>query len=53
MIGKIRKANLATMTLINKEVSRHGAKELSLRKMKELGAQAEKEATSMFAAKTK
>ena len=52
MIGKIRKANLATMTLINKEVSRHGGKELSLRKMKELGTQAEKEATAMFAAET-
>jgi hypothetical protein len=53
MIGKIREANLATMTLINKEVSRHGGKELSLRKMKELGAQAEKEATASFAAETK
>ena len=51
MIVKIREANLATMT--NKEASRHGGKELSLRKMKELGAQAEKEATAMFAAKTK
>ncbi len=45
MIGKIREANLATMTLINKEASRHEGKELSIRKMKELGAQAEKEAT--------
>jgi hypothetical protein len=45
MIGKIREANLATMALINKEASRHGGKELLLRKMKELGAQAEKEAT--------
>ena len=53
MIGKIREANLATMPLINKEVSRHGGKELSLRKMKELGAQAEKEATASFAAETK
>ena len=53
MIGKIREANLATMTLINKEASQHGGKELSLRKIKELGAQAEKEATAMFAAKTK
>ena len=52
MIGKIREANLATMTLINKEVSRHGGKELSLRKMKELGTQAEKEATAMFATET-
>jgi hypothetical protein len=41
------------MTLINKEASRHGGKELSLRKMKELGTQAEKEATAMFAAETK
>ena len=48
MIGKIREANLATMALINKEASRHGGKELSLRKMKELGAQAEKEATNCF-----
>jgi len=53
MIGKIREANLATMILINKEVSRHGGKELSLRKMKELGAQAEKEAMAIFAAETK
>ena len=53
MIGKIREANLATMTLINKEVSRHGGKELSLRKMKELGAQAEKESTALFAAEMK
>jgi hypothetical protein len=52
MIDKIRAANLATMTLINKEVTRHGGKELSLRKMKELGAQAEKEATASFAAET-
>jgi hypothetical protein len=41
------------MTLINKEASHHGGKELSLRKMKELGTQAEKEATAMFAAETK
>jgi hypothetical protein len=53
MIGKIREANLATMTFINKEASCHGGKELSMRKMKELGAQAEKEATAMFAAETK
>jgi hypothetical protein len=53
MIGKIREANLATMTLINKEASRHGGKELSIRKMKELGAQAEKEATELFAVETK
>ena len=53
MIGKIREANLATMTLINKEASRHGGKELSMRKMKELGAQAEKEATALFAAEMK
>ena len=53
MISKVRKANLATMTLINKKASRHGGKELSIRKMKELGAQAEKEATAIFAAETK
>ena len=53
MIGKIREANLATMALINKEASRHGGKELSLRKMKELGAQAENEATIFFSAETK
>jgi hypothetical protein len=53
MIGKIREANLATMTLNNKEASRHGGKELSVRKMKELGAQAEKEATKLFSAETK
>ena len=53
LIGKIREANLATMTLINKEASHHGGKELSIRKMKELGAQAEKEATELFAAETK
>jgi hypothetical protein len=53
MIGKVRKANLATMTLINKEASRHGGKELSMRKMKELGAHAEKEATALCAAETK
>jgi hypothetical protein len=41
------------MTLINKEASCHGGKELSIRKMKELGAQAEKEATELFAAETK
>ena len=33
MIGKIREANLATMTLINKEALRHGGKELSIRKI--------------------
>ena len=53
MIGKYREANLATMTRINKEASRHRGKELSMRKMKELGAQAEKEATDIFAAKMK
>jgi hypothetical protein len=41
------------MTLINKEASRHGGKELSVRKMKELGAQAEKEATKLFSAESK
>ena len=53
MIGKICEANLATMALINKEASHHGGKELSMRKMKELGAQAEKEALALFAAETK
>jgi hypothetical protein len=53
MISKVCEENLATMTLINKEASRHRGKELSIRKMKELGAQAEKEATDFFAAKTK
>jgi len=53
MISKVREANLATMTLINKEASRHGGKEISIRKMKELGARAEKEATAIFAAETK
>jgi len=51
MIGMIREANLATMKRINKEVSRHGGKELTVRKMKELEAQAEKDATEIFAAK--
>ena len=41
------------MTLINKEASHYGGKELSIRKIKELGAQAEKEATENFAAETK
>ena len=50
MVGTIRESNLATMKRINKEVSRHGGKELTMRKVKELGAQAEKEATALFAA---
>jgi hypothetical protein len=50
MIGKVREANLATMKSINKEASRHGGKELTTKKMKELGAQAEKEATAIFVA---
>jgi hypothetical protein len=33
MIGKVRKANLATMTLISKDASHHGVKEQSMRKM--------------------
>jgi len=53
MISKFREANLANMTLINKDASRRGGKELSMRKMKELEAQAEKEATAVFAAETK
>jgi hypothetical protein len=51
MIGKVRKANLATIKSIKKEASRHGGKELTTKKMKELGAQAEKEATAIFVAK--
>jgi hypothetical protein len=38
------------MKSINKEASRHGRKELTMKKMKELGAQAEKEATAIFVA---
>jgi hypothetical protein len=49
MIGS-REASLANMKRFNKEASRHGGKELTTRKMKELGAQAEKEATAHFAA---
>ena len=41
----------STMKSINKEASRHGGKELTTKKMKELGAQAEKEATAIFVAK--
>jgi hypothetical protein len=41
------------MTLINMEASHHGGKKLSMRKIKELGAQAEKKATAMFVAETK
>jgi hypothetical protein len=52
MIGKVHKANLATMKSINKEASRHGGKELTTKKMKKLGAQAEKEATAIFVAET-
>jgi hypothetical protein len=53
MIGKVREANLATMKSINKRLSRHGGKEMTTKKIKELGAQAEKEAVSMFDAETK
>ncbi len=51
MIDKVREANLATMKSINKEASPHGGKELTTKKMKELRAQAEKEATAIFVAK--
>jgi hypothetical protein len=50
-IGKVREANLATMKSINKEALHHGGKELTTKKMKELGAQAEKEAKAIFVAK--
>jgi hypothetical protein len=53
MIGKVREANLATMKSINKKASHHGGKEITTKKIKELGAQAEKEAVAMFDAKTK
>jgi hypothetical protein len=52
MIGKVREANLATMKSIDKEASRHGGKELTTKKMKELGAQSEKESKAIFVAKT-
>jgi hypothetical protein len=48
MISKVWEANLAMMKSINKEVSHHGGKELTMKKMKELGAQAEKEAKAIF-----
>jgi hypothetical protein len=53
MISKVREANLATMKSINKKASRHGGKEITAKKIKELGAQAEKEAVAMFDAETK
>jgi hypothetical protein len=53
MIGKVREANLATMKSINKKASRHGGKEITTKKIKELGAQAEKEAVAMFVTETK
>ncbi len=52
MIGKVREANLATMKRINKETLLHGGKELTTKKMKELRAQAEKEAKAIFVTKT-
>ncbi len=51
MIGKVWEANLATMKRINKEALLHGGKELTTKKMKELGAQAEKEAKAIFVTK--
>jgi hypothetical protein len=48
MIGKVWEANLATMKRINKEASLHGGKELTTKKMKELEAQADKEAKAIF-----
>jgi hypothetical protein len=50
IIGKVREANLASMKSINKEALQHGGKELTTKKMKELGAQAEKEAKAIFVA---
>ena len=41
------------MKSINKKASRHGGKEMTTKEIKELGAQAEKEAVTMFEAKTK
>jgi hypothetical protein len=38
------------MKIINKEASHHGGKELTTKKMKELGVQSEKEATAIFVA---
>jgi hypothetical protein len=52
MIGKVWEENLATMKRINKEALLHGGKELTMKKMKELGAQAEKEAKTIFVTKT-
>ncbi len=48
MINKVREANLATMKRINKEALFHGGKVLTTKKMKKLGAQAEKEAKAIF-----
>jgi hypothetical protein len=42
MIEKVQEANLATMKSINKKASRHGGKEITTKKIKELGAQAER-----------
>jgi hypothetical protein len=52
MISKVREENLATMKRINKEASCHGGKELTTKKMKELGAQAQKEAKAIFVTET-
>jgi hypothetical protein len=50
MIGKVWEAKLGTMKSINKEALCHGGKELTTKKMKELGVQAEKEAKAIFVA---
>jgi hypothetical protein len=44
MINKVQTANLETMKKINQEAFRNGGKKLSTKKLKELGAQAEKAA---------
>ncbi len=50
MINKVRTANLETMKKINQEASRNGGKKLSTKKLKELGAQAEKAAKVQYVA---
>ncbi len=52
MIGKVWEATLAKMKSVNKEAMHHRGKELTTKKMKKLGAQAEKEAKAIFVAKT-
>jgi hypothetical protein len=48
MIGKVREANLATMKSINKKSLWHGGREITIKEIKKLGAQAKKEALIMF-----